>query len=435
VNETDVAGMTDASDRTRSLGVDAAALRADASALLPDLVALRRALHRHPETGFALPQTQAAVLAALAPLVADGLEVTTGESLVGGARLGSVTAVLHGAKPGPAVLLRADMDALGIVEETGLDYASRNGAMHACGHDLHVAGLVGAARLLAARRADLAGSVVFMFQPGEEAGGGAPYMLDEGVLEAAGDRVEAAYGIHVMPGRPGEFFTKPGPLMGGANVLRVRVTGRGGHGSRPHEAVDPVPVLAEIVLALQAYVTRRVSVFDPVVVSVTQLSASEVLNVIPERAELGATVRTLSMESVERLREDLPALASAIAEAHGCVAESTFEVVYPVTVNDEASALATLSTLADVFGEARVRPLEQPMMASEDFSFVLQRVPGTFVFLGATPSHIDPADAEMNHSPRALFDDAVLADQAAALAALALSHVGGGHVGGSHVGD
>lgn len=404
--------------------LDAAALRADASALLPDLIDLRRDLHRNPEAGFALPRTQAAVLAALEPLVPDGLELTTGVSEVAGARLGSVTAVLRGAKPGPAVLLRADMDALGIAEETGLEYASENGAMHACGHDLHVAGLVGAARLLTTRRSQLAGSVVFMFQPGEEAGGGAPHMLAEGVLDAAGSRVEAAYGIHVMPGAAGEFSTKPGPLMGGANVFRVRVTGRGGHGSRPHEAVDPVPVLAEIVLALQAYVTRRVSVFDPVVLSVTQLSASEVLNVIPEHAELGATVRTLSVDAVERLRVDLPALASSIAEAHGCVAESTFEVVYPVTVNDAAAAEATLSTLADVFGEARVRRLEQPMMASEDFSFVLREVPGTFVFLGATPAHIDPADAEMNHSPRAVFDDRVLADQAAALAALALRHVG-----------
>lgn len=415
----------DAANGTRSLGADLAALRADASALLPDLIALRRDLHRNPETGFALPRTQAAVLAALESLVADGLELTTGTSQVAGATLGSVTAVLHGGKPGPAVLLRADMDALGIVEETGLEFASENGVMHACGHDLHVSGLVGAARLLTARRAQLAGSVVFMFQPGEEAGGGSPFMIDEGVLDAAGSRVEAAYGIHVMPGEPGEFSTRPGPLMGGANVFRVRITGRGGHGSRPHEAVDPVPVLAEIVLALQTYATRRVSVFDPVVISVTQLSASEVLNVIPEHAELGATVRTLSVDAVERLRADLPALASAIAEAHGCLAESTFEVVYPVTVNDEASAHAALSTLADLFGEARVRRLEQPMMASEDFSFVLREVPGAFVFLGATPAHIDPADAEMNHSPRAVFDDGVLADQATALAALALSHLRG----------
>ncbi|MEU9884272.1 M20 family metallopeptidase [Sphaerisporangium sp. NPDC051011] len=389
-------------------------LREDAAGLAEGLVALRRRLHREPEVGFELPRTQAAIIEALEPLE---LEIRTG------ARLGSVTAVLRGEHPGPSVLLRADMDALAIREETGLEFASRNGAMHACGHDLHVAGLVGAARLLAARRSEIRGSVVFMFQPGEEAGGGAPLMIDEGVLEAAGQRVEAAYGIHVLPGVPGTFSTRPGPLMGGANVLRVRVVGRGGHGSRPHEAVDPVPVLAEIVLALQSYVTRRVSVFDPVVISVTKLAASDVLNVIPEHAELGATVRTMSKASSERLATELPALATRIAEAHGCRAETEYEIVYPVTVNDAERAEIAMRTLGETFGADRVRLLDAPVMASEDFSFVLDEVPGAFVFLGATPSHIDPARAEMNHSPRAVFDDGVLADQAVALAALALRHV------------
>ena len=389
-------------------------LRADAAALLPDLVALRRRLHADPEIGFELSRTQAAVLQALEGLP---LEISTGESL------GSVTAVLRGAEPGPAVLLRADMDALPVVEQTGLDYASRNGAMHACGHDLHVAGLVGASRLLAARRDEIAGSVVFMFQPGEEAGGGAPRMIREGVLDAAGARVSAAYGIHVMPGRPGVFSTKPGALMAGANLLRVRVNGRGGHGSRPHEAVDPVPVLAEIVLALQTYVTRRIPISDPVVVSVTKLRAGEAVNVIPDDAELSATVRTLSRAAVTRLRVELPALAREIAAAHGCRADAEFEVAYPVTVNDAARADDALAVLRAEFGADRVETCASPMMASEDFSFVLDEVPGAFVFLGATPVGIDPVDAEMNHSPRAVFDDGVLGDQAAALAALALRHV------------
>ncbi|MET8986866.1 M20 family metallopeptidase [Nonomuraea wenchangensis] len=390
-------------------------LRADAAALADDLVALRRRLHAEPEVGFDLPRTQAAIVEALKPL---DLDIRLGE------RLSSVTAVLRGDRPGPSVLLRADMDALAIQEETGLEFASRNGAMHACGHDLHVAGLVGAARLLAARRSELRGSVVLMFQPGEEAGGGAPLMIEEGVLDAAGQRVEAAYGIHVFPGTPGMFSTRPAALMAGANVLRVRVTGRGGHGSRPHEAVDPVPVLAEIVLAFQTYVTRRVPVFDPVVISVAKLSAGDVLNVIPERAELAGTVRTLSKASAERLAVELPALASRIAEGHGCRAETEFEIVYPVTVNDVECAEGALSTLAATFGAERAQRLESPVMASEDFSFVLDEVPGAFVFVGATPAHIDPERAEMNHSPRAVFDDGVLADQAVALAALALRHVG-----------
>nr|WP_274637642.1 M20 family metallopeptidase [Microbacterium bovistercoris] len=389
-------------------------LRAEAARLLPALVALRRRLHVDPEVGFALPRTQKAVLDELAGLP---LEIVTGSGL------GSVTAVLRGAEPGPAVLLRADMDALPVDEETGLDFAATNGAMHACGHDLHVAGLVGAARLLAAHREQIHGAVVLMFQPGEEAGGGASRMIAEGVLDAAGDRVVAAYGIHVMPGPPGVFSTKPGPLMAGANLLRVRVIGRGGHGSRPHEAVDPVPVLAEIILALQTHVTRRIPVTDPVVISVTKLRASDAVNVIPDAAELSATVRTLSRGSLEQLRDELPTLAREIAAAHGCRADAELEIAYPVTVNDAVRAADAAAVLCDMFGTERVELLRAPMMASEDFSFILNEVPGAFVFLGATPADLDPAEAEMNHSPRAVFEDGVLGDQAAALAALALRHL------------
>jgi amidohydrolase len=389
-------------------------LREDAARLLPELVDLRRRLHRIPEVGFDLPQTQAVVLAELADL---GLEITTGSDL------GSVTAVLRGAEDGPSVLLRGDMDALAIVEETGLEYASVNGAMHACGHDLHVAGLVGAARLLAAQRESIAGSVVFMFQPGEEAGGGAPLMIRDGVLDAAGTRVEAAYGIHVGPGERGTFQLKPGTIMAGANVLKITVHGRGGHGSRPHQAVDPVPAVAEIVLALQSWVTRRVDVFDPVVLSVTKLFASEVVNVIPEQAGLAATLRTLSEASMAQAQAELPPLIERIAAAHGCAADVEVIIGYPVTVNTAPETAAATAVLRDEFGDDRVEELAVPWMASEDFSFVLREVPGTFLFLSATPPHVDPDDIPMNHSPHAVFDDAVLGDQAAALAALALRHV------------
>lgn len=389
-------------------------LREDAAHLLPELVDLRRRLHRIPEVGFDLPQTQAVVLAELAGL---GLEITTGSDL------GSVTAVLRGAEDGPSVLLRGDMDALAIVEETGLEYASVNGAMHACGHDLHVAGLVGAAQLLAARRESIAGSVVFMFQPGEEAGGGAPLMIRDGVLDAAGTRVDAAYGIHVGPGERGTFQLKPGTIMAGANVLKVTVHGRGGHGSRPHQAVDPVPAVAEIVLALQSWVTRRVDVFDPVVLSVTKLFASEVVNVIPEQAGLAATLRTLSEGSIAQAQAELPPLVERIAAAHGCTADVEVIIGYPVTVNTAPETAAAVAVLREEFGDDRVEELALPWMASEDFSFVLREVPGTFLFLCATPPHVDPDDIPMNHSPHAVFDDAVLGDQAAALAALALRHV------------
>lgn len=393
-------------------------LRDDAARLQPELVELRRRLHRIPEPGFDLPLTQRAVLDAIDGL---GLEITTGSDL------SSVTGVLRGATDGPSVLLRGDMDALAIVEETGLDYASTNGAMHACGHDLHVAGLVGAARLLAARRDRIAGSVVFMFQPGEEAGGGAPLMIRDGVLDAAGTRVEAAYGIHVGPGERGTFQLKAGTIMAGANVLRVRVHGRGGHGSRPQQAVDPVPVVAELILALQAWVTRRVDVFDPVVLSVTTLYAGEIVNVIPEDAGFAATLRTLSETSIAQAQAEFPPLIERIAAAHGCTADVEVIIGYPVTVNAAAETAAAAAVLRSEFGADRVEEITAPWMASEDFSFVLREVPGAFLFLCATPPDVDPDDIPMNHSPRARFDDAVLGDQAAALAVLAWRHVGVGN--------
>ena len=396
---------------------DPAALRADAEELLPELVALRRVLHARPEAGFTLPRTQRAVLDALAGL---GLEVTAGPE-----DFSSITAVVRGARPGPAVLLRADMDALRVQERTGLPYASGvEGVMHACGHDLHTAGLVGAARLLAAHRERMTGAVVLMFEPGEEAGGGALRMIREGVLDAAGPRAEAAYGVHVLPGRAGVFSTRGGTIMAGACALEVVVEGRGGHGSRPHQAIDPVPAVAQIVLSLHAFATRRFTTSDPIVLSVTKLAGSEIINAIPDTASLGATIRILSERSRRTLEAELPALAEGIAVAHGCRAVVSFRTVYPVTVNDEACAERALATIGELLGPERAVLAAEPSMASEDFSAVLEEVPGAFLFLGATPAGIDPDEAEMNHSPRALFDDAVLADQAAALAALALAHVG-----------
>lgn len=382
----------------------------EGSAILPELVALRRDLHAAPELGLDLPKTQQRVLQELERL---GLEITVGDAL------SSIVAVLHGAKPGPSVLLRGDMDALPVAEQTDLDFASTNGRMHACGHDLHTAGLVGAARLLAAHREDLVGDVIFMFQPGEEGHGGAKIMIDEGVLGAAGEKPIAAYAIHVAPGPRGLFVTRPGAACAGSNQLTITVRGRGGHGSQPHQVLDPVPVAAEIVLALQTFVTRRFNAFDPIILSVTQLQGSEAVNVIPETATLRATVRTLSEESVARLQEETPRLAEHIAAAHGCTAEVDFQIVYPVTINDDRTTAETLAWLGEQFGEQRVQTLPNPGMGSEDFSFVLNEVPGTFVMLATTPPDIDADTAEFNHSPRVYFDDAVLGDQAAALANLA----------------
>jgi amidohydrolase len=396
------------------------ALRAEAQALLPGTAALRHALHRTPEVGLDLPRTQALVLEALEPL---GLEVTTGTAL------SSVTAVLRGARPGPAVLLRADMDALPVTEETGEPFASEvPGVMHACGHDLHVAGLVAAARLLAARRDELAGSVVLMFQPGEEGDHGARLMIEEGVLDAAGERVVAAYGLHVLSALlpTGAITSRPGTLLAAADTVHVTVQGRGGHGSMPHLAQDPVPVAAEIVLALQAMVTRQFDVFDPVVVTVGRIEAGTTDNVIPATARNEATVRSFSEDVHGVVPERLARVCEGVAAAHGLTAEVDYRRGYPVTANrsEEVERLQRLAT--GMFGERAYVTAPQPLAGSEDFSYVLQQVPGTYLGVGATLADADPRTAPYNHSAHARFEDGALAVGPALLAALALDRLAQG---------
>ncbi|MET7399577.1 M20 family metallopeptidase [Dactylosporangium sp. NPDC005572] len=380
--------------------------------LREDLVELRRELHRHPEIGLDLPATQRRVLAAL-----DGLplEVSTGTGL------SSVTAVLRGGAPGPVVLLRGDMDALPVHEAADVPFASTvPGVMHACGHDLHTAGLVGAARLLAARRAELAGDVVFMFQPGEEGHDGAGLMIDEGVLDAAGRPADFAYGLHVTSADfpRGVFASRPGPLMSAAAGLFVRVVGAGGHGSAPQDALDPIPAACEMVTALQTMVGRRFSPFEPVVVTVGSFHAGTLRNIIPDEAVFEATIRTFSTAAAEQVARDSVRVCEGIAAAHGLRAEVRFETEYPATVNDTASYEFVADTVRDLFGAERFQHMEHPDAGSEDFSRVLQRVPGAYLFLSAAAGD-DHTVLPSNHSPRALFDDGVLYDGAVLLAELA----------------
>ncbi len=394
----------------------APALLTSAAALQPELVTLRHSLHREPEIGLDLPLTQAKVLAALEGLP---LEVTLGE------RLSSVTAVLRGGLPGPTVLLRGDMDALPVQETSGLPFASRTaGAMHACGHDLHVTALVGAARLLCERQATLAGDIVFMFQPGEEGRGGAKVMIEEGLLEVTGSTPVAAYALHVSSAMPqGQVLGRPGAIMAAADTLVATLRGRGGHGSAPQAALDPVPAACEAVLALQTMVTRRFDVFDPVVVTTGLLRAGTINNVIPDDAYFEATVRSFSPEARERVREESVRVVRGIAAAHGLEADVEFVDVYPVTVNDATEAAFAADTARGLLGRDRWTTLDKPLAGAEDFSYVAERVPAAFFFLGACADGLDPATAPYNHSPEAAFADAVLADGAALLAALALGRL------------
>jgi amidohydrolase len=397
-----------------------AEVREDAARISGDLIELRRAIHRQPEIGRELPRTQEKVLAAL-----DGLplEISRGRAL------SSVTAVLRGGRPGGTVLLRGDMDALPVAERTGLPYASEvDGVMHACGHDLHTAMLTGAARLLSARQAELAGNVIFMFQPAEETAGGAELMIAEGVLDAAGDQPVAAFGLHVVSAMLplGLLASREGALMAAADTVEITVRGRGGHGSQPHLGADPIAVGGEIVTALHALVTRQFDVFDPVVITVGSFHAGTASNVIPHEARLAASVRTFSPAARDRMLDALPRLVRDLASAHGLSATAEFVDGYPLTVNDAAEVGFAERTIADVLGGGRFVRMPDPVTGSEDFSFVLDRVPGAYLMLGACPPGTDPATAPFNHSPEAVFDDSVLADGTALLAELALRRLGDG---------
>jgi hippurate hydrolase len=388
----------------------------DGEALLDDLITLRRAIHAEPELGLHLPKTTAKARAALEGLP---LEFYEGPSTTG------FVAVLRGPANGRTVLLRGDMDALPLQEETGLDFSSGvNGAMHACGHDTHVAMLAGAARALCARRESLAGTVMFMFQPGEEGWHGARYMLDDGLIDPLPD---AAFAIHITPNVPTGVFTgKSGPLLAAADRFEIKVTGQGGHASQPQDALDPIPVACEIVTAVQAMVTRRIPAFDPVVVTVARITAGTTNNIIPETAEIEGTIRSFSESSRALAHEGLRRLVPNIAAAHGAKAEIDIIPGFPVTVNDAGATGLAQATVQNLFGEDAWRTLPHPMMGAEDFSYVLQKVPGAMVFLGATPDGGDWRTCCALHSNRMVLDEAVMARGVAIHCAYAEAYLNGG---------
>ena len=408
-------GATTASEFRGRVGFDSARLLADARELLPDVIELRRKIHVEPEVGLDLPLTQAKILNALGDL---DLVVETGSAL------STVVATLTGDGAGPTLLLRGDMDALPMPEDSGEPFASKHeGAMHACGHDAHVAMLVGAARLLQARRSDLRGSVKFFFQPGEEGYHGARHSIEEGLLE--NPTVDAAFAIHITPNRrSGTLATRPGPLMAAADEVFITVTGQGGHASMPHGAVDPIPVACEIVTALQSHITRTVDAFKPAVLTVARISAGTTTNVIPERAELAGTLRTVDERTREEVHQGIERVATGIAAAHGCGAVVEIKKGYPVTVNHGGFAEFTLEVFGDLLGPASVSTMRAPVMGAEDWSYVLQRVPGSMAFLGVCPDGEDPHAAHACHSNRMRLDEHAMAVGIAAHAAVALSYLG-----------
>lgn len=377
----------------------ASALLDAARAILPDVVDVRRRLHRIPETGLELPLTQAVVVDELRAL---GLDPHLGESV------SSVAATIDGASAGRTILLRADIDALPLAEDTGLPFSSEHqDRMHACGHDAHVAMLIGAARLLLERRSTWSGRVVLMFQPGEEGFHGARHMLDEGLLDEFGkERPSAAFALHLSTmWRSGTINLRPGPMLAAADTFRITVRGRGGHASAPHKALDPVTVTAEIVLAIQTMVTRRVDAFDPAVVTVGQIHGGTTPNIIPEAVSIEGTLRTISEDNRIALKKSIGQVAAGIAAAHGATVHVEIEAGYPVTVNDPSVTRLVLAAARDVVDEGDIEEVATPLMTADDFSYILNEVPGAFAFLGARPAAEDPATAPMMHSNRVVFDE------------------------------
>lgn len=391
------------------MSIDTLLIQADD--LSERIVALRRAIHAEPEIGLHTPMTRDKIRAALAHLP---LEWREGPSTTG------LVAVLKGGggAAGRRILLRGDMDALPMPEETGLPFASTiPGRMHACGHDAHVAMLVGAAELLCARRDALAGEVLLMFQPGEEGYHGARFMLDDGLLDPLPD---AAFALHIMPNAPhGLVAGRSGPLMAAADQLDIAVEGRGGHASMPHQTLDPVPVACEIVLALQAMVTRRFDAADAVVVTITRMDAGTAHNVIADRVSLRGTMRTLSPQHRERLHEAVEQLAMGIAAAHGLGAEVTVTPGFPVTICDARAVDFGEGVAQDLFGETGFHRLPAPIMGAEDFAYVLEKAPGAMFFLGVAPEGADWGACCGIHSPRMMIDESVMPRGAALLAGLA----------------
>jgi hippurate hydrolase len=367
------------------------------------IAALRRDIHREPELGFDTEKTAGKVLAAL-----DGLplDIKTGIAENG------VVATLGGENDGPTVGLRADMDALPILEETGLPFASETeGKMHACGHDGHTSMLVGAAHALSGMRERLNGTVKFIFQPAEEGGGGGEVMVREG----AADDVASIFALHLWPGLPfGKAATKAGPIMAAADAFEMTVRGAGGHGAMPHLTADAITMAAQIVTALQTVVSREVDPVEPAVLTVGEIGAGTAYNVIPETAHLGGTVRTLNEDLRRKMPERIEHLARGVAQGMRGDIDFDYEFSYPVTANDADAAWRALGVIGDLLGEENRLELPNPSMGAEDFAFFLQKVPGAFIWLGVGE------DVSGLHTSTFAFDEEILPLGSALLTALAL---------------
>ncbi len=348
-------------------------VRPEVQAVMEDVIRLRRDLHRFPELGFQEHRT--------ARVVADYLEELGLPMRKGVAKTG-VVALVEGARPGPTLLLRADMDALPVHESTGLEYASTApGKMHACGHDGHTAILLGAARVLAGMKDRLNGTVKLVFQPAEEGPGGAQPMIEEGVLE--NPRVDAAVGLHLWSDLPvGQVGVQSGPFMAASDTFDILIRGRGGHAAKPDQTVDPVVVAAHLVVALQTVVSRTVDPLESAVVTVTRMHGGEAYNVIPDQVELGGTIRTFRPEIRQLVRDRVKGLVEGVAAGFGAEAEFRFEEGYPPVINNPAMTELVAGCCRSLLGLEGELP-DSRTLGGEDMAYFLNAVPGCYFFLGA----------------------------------------------------
>ncbi len=384
--------------------------RREATTLYDDMVRVRRDLHRHPELGFQETRTAGIVAETLTGL---GLEAQTGVGQTG------VVGLLEGTRPGPTVLLRFDMDALPIQEESSHAYVSTNpGVMHACGHDGHVAMGLGLARLFARRQREMAGALKFLFQPAEEGLGGALAVMADGAL--VDPRPDVALAMHLWSPVPlGKARVVEGPAMASSSVFTITVEGKGGHGAAPHLAIDPIVAAAQIVIALQSIVSRNTNPHDSIVVSIGEFSGGTTFNVIPERAVLKGTVRSYDKASHRMAYRRILEMATNMATAFGCRATMETVAIVSAVVNAPEPTAVVRAAAERILGADNI--LEHRTMAAEDMGYILEEIPGCYFFVGC--SNGNPATQYAHHHPRFDFDERAMIDGVALMAQAAASYV------------
>jgi amidohydrolase len=377
------------------------------------VIDIRRDLHSHPELSFQEVRTASVIASILEPL---GIEVIRNVATTG------VVGIIRGSKQEPAIALRADMDALPITEATGLPFASQtSGIMHACHHDAHVAMLLGAAMVLQKMRNKLNGTVKLIFQPGEEGYAGARRMIEEGVLEDM-PKVQAAFALHLDALSPsGTLSIRKGAIMACADIFTLSIVGKGGHGAMPHRSVDPILVAGHVITALQSLASRKIDPTEPVVVSICTIHAGTALNIIPDRVEMGGTVRLFDPGLRERMPSLMREIIEGVTRAFGAKFELDYIRGYPATINDPGFVDLVQSCGAAILGAHNIRILERPRMPSEDFSFFLEKVPGAFAILGARPAD---REALPSHNAATTIDEAALEAGVKMHAAVALAYLG-----------